>query len=141
MPLAFSWPGVIPEDRPLELLASQCDVVPTILGLAGLAPFREADGVDLSDQVLGMSDRPVRDRLGSKHFSAEVIADRVQALESTLRPTDPQTVSFGYVVPKGQRNQERISRNLDLRYHGYVIEVYYEDRLQDRYAEPESLLP
>ena len=51
----------------------------------------------------------------------------------------PQEVNFGYVVPKGQRAQERSANRSELKYYGYVVEVYYDGVLQDRFARPQEL--
>ena len=53
VPLGFRWPGRIPEDMVVDIPVSSVDVMPTLLGLAGLKAPRRLHGEDLSAWVLG----------------------------------------------------------------------------------------
>lgn len=56
VPLAFSWPGQFPHE--LNFLASHVDVMPTLLGLAGIAIPKEVQGRDLSPLLRGEGEIP-----------------------------------------------------------------------------------
>jgi len=57
VPLSISWPDRIP-DRTVEFLCSHVDVMPTLLGLAGMAIPKEVQGRDLSPLVRGQGEIP-----------------------------------------------------------------------------------
>ena len=60
VPLGFSWQGKISENLKVSTLASGVDVMPTVLGLAGVKAPGGLHGEDLSDWVLG-DEGPDRD--------------------------------------------------------------------------------
>ncbi len=57
VPLVFRYPRRLPTGRRYDASASSVDVMPTVLGLAGLGPM-ETQGQDLSEALAGTADPP-----------------------------------------------------------------------------------
>jgi len=61
VPCIMRWPGKIPAGRVTDQLASTLDLLPTICRLTGAPlPNRKIDGLDLSDFILGRSEKSPR---------------------------------------------------------------------------------
>ncbi len=61
-------------------------------------------------------------------------------LDGEWRPNEQSVATAAYMVLKGFRDQEFKEISKQLKYFGYVIQVYYGDALQDEDARPKSLL-
>jgi len=51
-----------------------------------------------------------------------------------------RALSAAWMVPHGLRQKEKAETGREREYYGYVISVFYDGILQDRYAEPADLL-
>jgi arylsulfatase A-like enzyme len=60
IPFLVSWPGKIEAGKTLGGLVHTLDLAPTLLGLIGIPPLAEAEGDDLSGQLLGESTQEPR---------------------------------------------------------------------------------
>ncbi|MGI9542735.1 MAG: sulfatase family protein, partial [Cyclobacteriaceae bacterium] len=63
VPLFFHWPAQIRDIRSLEIISSTMDIIPTAIAASGGEIPSGIDGQSLLDQVVGISDKPVRDHL------------------------------------------------------------------------------
>jgi hypothetical protein len=78
--------------------------------------------------------------------SGEVVASlmRVQSgglkIDGEWPPGEARTVSAAYVVPRGYRQRETTLLGERRSYEGFVVNVFYREKLQDRFALPKDLL-
>jgi arylsulfatase A-like enzyme len=63
VPLLIRWPGTIPAGRVVDDNVSLLDLAPTILDVAGLAPFDPFQGLNLVPLIRGRSEAAFNDRL------------------------------------------------------------------------------
>lgn len=61
-------------------------------------------------------------------------------LSGVLRPDETVSITRPYVVPAGMRRTQQQKTGKTLSFHGFMIEIYYQDRLIQQYARPSSLL-
>ena len=58
MPFVIRYPGVVPEGATVEAPLNVIDVMPTLLGLAGLPVPDTVEGIDLSPYLTGAKENP-----------------------------------------------------------------------------------
>ena len=69
-PIILLWPGVIEPNRH-DMLVSSVDLVPTLLGAAGLDPPAAMPGLDLLDAIVG-GEPPLRDAIFGEAFAHDI---------------------------------------------------------------------
>ncbi len=69
---------------------------------------------------------------GAIERTGATVVPRVYRWEGAWRADGTNVLAVKYAVPSGRRG--------DMRYYGFVVQVFYHDRLQDMVARPASLM-
>ena len=72
--------------------------------------------------------------------SAVTVLEANATLSGTLRPSEQISITRPYVVPSGFRKVQQERSGKSMSFYGFMIEIYYRDRLLQQYARPSSLL-
>lgn len=95
VPWIMRLPGVIPEGLRLAGSASHVDIMPTVLGLAGIPVPEGVDGINLAEAAkgkAGMPERAVYSRLNNNVWSRAIRWGRYKLVENQDRTVSPLLV-------------------------------------------------